>query len=108
MLFFWINAFPPSKLGSGKSAAKDPWQIILGTAGDYKKVFRLQPGEYFQVHQEYEPQDTINIYRSVRAIILVPQYNLQGGYLFEILLTGKHLQLSNWNPVNMTEDVIEI
>ena len=59
------------------------------------------------MHQEYEPQNTIDINRNIGAITLGPQYNLQGGYVFESLLTGKRLWQSHWNPVNMTEDVIE-
>ena len=59
------------------------------------------------MHQEDEPQNTTDIDRTVGAIALGPQYNLQGGYFFESLLTGKRLQQSHWNPVNMTEDFIE-
>ena len=68
---------------------------------------RLQPGEYVQVHQEDEPRNTIYINRTVCAIALGSQYNLQGGYFFESLLTDKRLRRSHWTPVNMTEDVIE-
>ena len=73
---------------------------------DYKKVFLLQPGEYVQVHQEDEPRNTINIDLTDVSIVLGPQYNLQGGYFFEIPLTGKRLQCANSTPINMTEDVI--
>ena len=59
------------------------------------------------MHQEDEPRNTTAIDRTVDAIALGPQYNLQGGYFFESLLTGKHLWWSHWTPVNMTEDVIE-
>ena len=58
------------------------------------------------MHQEYEPRNTIDINRTVGAIALGPQYNLQGGYFFVSLLTGKRLRRSHWTPVNMTEDVI--
>ena len=104
---FWINAFPSSTTGAGLSDTKFPGQLILGNTSDYKKVCRLQPGEYVQVHQEYEPRSTIDIDRTVGAINLGPQYNLHGGYFFESLLTGKRLLRSHWTPVNMTEDVIE-
>ena len=59
------------------------------------------------MHQEYEPRNTIDIDRTVGAIALGPQFNLQGGNFFESLLTGKHLRRSHWTPVNMTEDDIE-
>ena len=77
---FWINAFPPSTPGAGLSDTKGPGKLILGDTVDYKKVCRLQPGEYVQVHQEDEPRNTIDIEWTVGAIALGPQYNLQGGY----------------------------
>ena len=58
---------------------------------DYKRVYCLQPGEYAQVLKEYEPCIMIDINRNVQAIVLLPQYNLQGGYLFKTVLTGKLL-----------------
>ena len=74
---FWLNAFTPSTPGAGLSDTKGPGKIILGNTVDYKKVCRLQPGEYVQVHQEDEPRNTIAIDWTVRAISLGPQYNLQ-------------------------------
>ena len=71
---FWINAFPPSTSGAGLSDTNGPRQHILGNTVDYKKFFRLQPGEYVQVHQEDEPQNKISINRTVGAIALGPQY----------------------------------
>ena len=52
---FWLNAFPPSTPGAGMSYTKCTGQLILGNKVDYKKVCRLQPGEYVQVHKENEP-----------------------------------------------------
>ena len=49
----------------------------------------------------------IAIDRIIGAIALGPQYNLQGGYFFESLLTYKRHRRSHWNPANMNEDVIE-
>ena len=76
----WLDAFPPSTPGAGLSDTKGPGQLILGNTVNYKKVFRLQPGKYVQVHQEDELQNTIAIDRTVGAIALGPQYNLQGGF----------------------------
>ena len=104
---FWLNVFPPSTPGAELSDTKGPGKLILGNMADYKKVCRLQPGEYVQVHQEDEPRNKISIDRTVGAIYLGTQYNHQGGYCFEILLKGKRLRRSHWNPVNMTENVIE-
>ena len=52
---FWLNEFPPLTTGAGLSDKKGPGQIMLGNIFNDKKVFRLQPGEYVQVHQEEEP-----------------------------------------------------
>ena len=101
---FWLNAFPPSTPGAGLSDTKSTGQLILGNTVDYKKVCRLHPGEYFQVHQEDEPQNTIDIDQTISEISLGPQYNLQGGYFFEILLTGKRPRRSHWTLVKMAED----
>ena len=90
------------------SNTKGAGQLILGTSVYYKKVFHLKQGDYIQVHQEYEPRNTIDIDWTVGTIALVPKYNLQGGYFFESLLTGKCIQRSHWTPVNTTEYVIEL
>ena len=59
------------------------------------------------MHQENEPRNTISIDRTLGEISLGPQYNLQVGYFFESLLTGKRLRRSHCTLVNTTEDVIE-
>ena len=84
------------------SDTKGLGKLIFVNTVDYKKLCRLHPGEYDQVHQYDEPQNTISIDRTVSAIALGPQYNLQGGYCFESLITGKHLWRSHWTPVNMS------
>ena len=47
---FWLNVFPPSTPGAALSDTKGPRQLILGNTVGYKKVFRLHPVEYVQVH----------------------------------------------------------
>ena len=97
----------PSTSGAGLSDTKGLGKIVLGNTVNYKKICRLQSGEYVQLHQEDEPRNTIAIDRTVGEIALGTQFNLQGGYSFKSLLTGKHLWRSHWSPVNMTEDIIE-
>ena len=60
----WLNAFPPSKTGTRFSNTKSLVQLFLGTFMQYKKFFHLHPGKYVQVHQEYEPWNTIHIYQT--------------------------------------------
>ena len=67
----------------------------------------LTPPPNKMIDHDDEPRNTIDINRTVGVIILRPQYNLQGGYLFDCPLTQKHLRRSYWNPVNMTEDIIQ-
>ena len=104
---FGLNTFTPSTYGARLLDTKVPEKLILGNTADYKKVFRLQPGEYVQVHQEYEPRNKIAINQTIIDISLGPQYKLYGGYSFESLLTGKCLWRSQWTPINMNKDVIE-
>ena len=80
-----------------------PWKYGRLEKGLPPPARKICPG----VHQEDEPQNTIAIHQTVDAIYLGPQYNLQGGYFFESLLTGKHLWRSHCTPINMTEDVIK-
>ena len=61
---FWINFFPPSKPGTGLYNTKGPGQLVIVTVVDYNKAFHLHPGKYVQVHQEYEPWNTIHIYQT--------------------------------------------
>ena len=63
-----------------------PWRCR-----ELQEDFQLQPGEHVQIHQENETWITIDIDQTFGEIFLGPQYNLQGGYCFEILLTGKLL-----------------
>ena len=84
---FWINEPPPSKPGAGLSDTKFLGKLVLGTVVNYRKVCRLHPGEYVQLNQEDEPLSTIEVDRDVGVIILGPQNNLEGDYLFDILLT---------------------
>ena len=67
---FWFNDFPQSKYGMEKSDTKFPVQILLGTIVDYKKVWCLHPGEYFQVHQEGETHNTTDNDWTFKEIIL--------------------------------------
>ena len=99
---FWLNAFLLSKTFTVISNTKVPGQLVLVAVVDYKKIFCLCTGEFFQVHQNYEPRNTIDIDQMVVEINLGPQYNLQGGYLFEILLAIKRIHHSHWTPVNIT------
>ena len=70
----------------GLPNTKGPVKLVLGTVADYKRVFHLQIVKYFQIHKEDEPRNTIDVYQIVGAIVLEPQYNLQGGFLNSLII----------------------
>ena len=55
---------------------------------DYKKHLSLQIGQYCQVYEEDYPRNSQNP-RTKGAILLGPSGNLQGGFKFMALNTGK-------------------
>jgi hypothetical protein len=57
---------------------------------DYKKHLSLQIGQYCQVHEEDTPRNSQNP-RTKGAISLGPSGNLQGGFKFMALNTGKKI-----------------
>ena len=64
-----MNNLPPSKPGTVLSKIKGPAKLVLGTIVYYKEVLHLYSGENVQVHQEDEPQNTIDIYQTVGEIV---------------------------------------
>ena len=84
---YWFNTFPPSTPGSVLLDKKIARQLVIGTVVDYNNFPCLQPGEYVQVNQEDKPLNMNDSNRTVGVIFIGTQYNLQGGYFFEILLT---------------------
>jgi hypothetical protein len=82
-----LNFFPTK---GGISDTLSPKTIMSGETLDYKKHSSLQVGQYCQVHEE----DTLCNSQSPRtkgAIPLGPSGNLQGGYKFMALDTGKKI-----------------
>ena len=73
---------------------------------DYSKHFRLPFGLYVQVHDEPSPTNSSTAI-TVGAITLGRTGNLQGGYTFLNLRTGKKIIRQNWTPLPMPSEVIE-
>ena len=63
---------------------------MSGDILDYKKHLSLQIGKYCQVHEEDAPRNTQNP-RKKGVISRGPSGNLQGGFKFMALNTGKKL-----------------
>jgi hypothetical protein len=97
-----LNYFPPK---GGISTHLSPKTIISGEVLDYKKHLCLPFGQYCQVHEEETPRNS-QAARTKAAISLGPSGNLQGGYRFMALDTGKKITRRNWDVIPITELVI--
>ena len=100
LVIFWINALPPS-LSVGVNLS--PRQIVTGLIIDYAKHFRLQSGEYTQVHKAHN--NTMQE-RNTGAIALRPTGNAQGAYFIMSLTSGRRLNQQSFNPLPLPQDVI--
>jgi hypothetical protein len=78
---------------------------MSGETLDYKKHLRLQIGQYFQVHEEDHPRNS-QLARTKGAISLAPSVNLQGGFNFMALNTGKKIVRHSWDVIPMPDVVI--
>jgi len=82
-----LNFFPTK---GGVSETLTPKTIMYGETLDYKKHLSLQVGQYCQVHEEDNPRNS-QIALTKAAISLGPSGNLQGGFKFMALNTGKKI-----------------
>jgi hypothetical protein len=101
-VMFYINAFVWRK---GVSQYLSPLTILEGVVLDYSLHFQVIFGEYAQSYE-----DTTNTMKSrtVGAIALGPNGNLQGGIRLFSLVTGKILNRSrkDYTILKMPEDAI--
>ena len=97
-----INYFPPKQ---GISTSLSPKTIMSGETLDYRKHLALQVGTYVQVHEEDNPRNS-QVARTRGAIALGPSGNLQGGYKFMALNTGKKITRNSWDAIPMPDTVI--
>ena len=97
----WINSFPPH---NGVSTTISLRTLVTGHKVDFAKHCRLEFGNYVQTH---EIHDNTMIPRTVGAIALCPTGNLQGGYHFLNLRTGKGIVRNRWTVLPMPTDVID-
>lgn len=101
-VMFYINAFVWRK---GVSQYLSPLTILEGVVLDYNLHFQVIFGEY--VHTYDDTTNTMKS-RTVGAIALGPNGNLQGGIRCYNLVTGKILSRSrnDYTPLKMPEDAI--
>jgi len=98
---FWLNMFPAH---DGVSNRWSPRQIMTGQCSDYNLQCQLEFGEYAQVHESH---NNSMLTRTTGAIAMRPSGNLQGGYFFLSLTTGRVLNRNAWTVLPMPAEVIE-
>ena len=98
----WINRFP----AKGGVTNVSPRTLMTGIKLDYSKHCRLPFGSYVQVHNEASPTNSPTA-RTIGVITLGPNVNLQGGYKFLNLWTGKKITRRNWTHLPMPIEVIK-
>ena len=99
----WINAFPPK---GGVSDSIRPRTLLTGVKFDYNCHCKLAFGAYTQFRKEIFPTNSQKS-RTLGAICLGPSVNLQGGYKFMNLCTGKRLTRRKWTALPMPQEVID-
>jgi hypothetical protein len=70
---------------------------------DCKKHLSLQPGQYCQVHEEDNPRNS-HIARTKGAI---RNDNIQGGFKFIALKSGKKIVHHSWDVIPMPDLMID-
>jgi hypothetical protein len=63
---------------------------MSGETLDFKKHLSLQISQYCQVNEEYTPRNS-QVARTKGAISLSPSGNIQGGFKFMALNSGKKI-----------------
>jgi hypothetical protein len=98
-----LNHFP---LKGGISDTVSLKTIMTGETLDFKKHLSLQLGRYCQVQEEDTPRNS-QLPRTQRAICLGPSGNIQGGFKFMSLTSGKQISRRTWDIIPMPQLVID-
>jgi len=92
---FWLNCFPHR---DGIHPTLSPRTIISSSTINYNKHCALQFGTYVQVH---EPHNNSLLHRTTGALALRPSGNMQGGFYFMSLTSGKRIIRNKWTVLPM-------
>jgi hypothetical protein len=95
--------FFPTK--GGVSDTLSPKTIMSGETLDFKKHLSLQIGQYCQVHEEDTPRNS-QVARTKGVISLGPSGNVQGGFKFMALNSGKQFVRRSWDVIPIPDVVI--
>ena len=97
----WLNNFPPK---GGISKTITPRQLFTGDKVHYNRHCKIQFGEYVQVHEENTPTNSMEP-RATGASALGSTYNLQSGYKFLSLNTGRLINRRAFTILPLKTDV---
>ena len=86
----WLNMFLHPH---GISHSMSPWTILTDHRIEYATRCQLEFGEYVQTHEEH---DNSMQPCTIGACSLHPMGNIQGGYFFFSLTTGRVLNRNRW------------
>ena len=101
---FWLNMFPRK---GGVSQSFGPRAIVYGTVPDFKVHCKVPFGAYCEVHDDvYGPPLNTDAPRTTGAIALSYAGNVQGGYHFMSLVSGKRLIRRSWTELPMPSHVV--
>jgi hypothetical protein len=95
--------FSPTK--GGVSDTLSPKTIMSGETLYFKKHLSLQIDQYCQVHEEDTPRNS-QVARTKGAISLGPSGNLQSGFKFMVLNSGKKIVRRSWDVIPLLDVVI--
>ena len=98
-----LNYFPKKQ---GISSDLIPCSILTVESMGYKNHLTLHPGHYCQVHENKEPSNSDKS-RTQGAIYIVPCGNLQGGFKFMGLQTGKNITRYNSYEILIPQTMID-
>ena len=97
---YWLNMFPRK---GGISQTMSPCTLLTGLTMNYNRICRLEFGKYVQTHEEHD--NSLNPC-TIGALALRRTGNIQGGYFFFSLTTGKVINQMCWTTIPMPKEVI--
>ena len=100
----WLNQFPTKSSLIPTMGARP---LITGVHYDYRLHCRVEFGQYCQVHEDKGRKNSVELERTTGAIALKSSGNIQGGYRFLSLKTGRVLTRQHFTVCPITTQVID-
>ena len=100
----WLNSFPSKSALMPNVGVRS---LITGVQFDYNLHCRVEFGQYCQVHEDKDRKNRVDLERTTGSIALRHSGNLQGGYRFLSLNTGRVIVRQHFTVCPITKQVIE-